>query len=190
MEAIQFGLGLGNSGFKSMWLEIPGFCNLKCPYCYACGGKIKHPSFLLTWKMYESILNQAAELGCTSLGIPGAGEPFVEANRALTMKIVRHAASLGMFITVFTTGEFITPELADELYDLPVELMIKCNSLDPTVQDTFVSTPDDPIVGYGEKRNAALQMLMAKGVQRRIQVPGNVRPQVEVGLRDQHHDVR
>ena len=100
-----------------------------------------------------------------SIGIPGAGEPFFGRNVELTKWILKQCAERGIYVTLFTTGEFITPELAAELFAQPVEIMLKGNSLDPDRQDRFVSDPSRGriIHGYGEARNRAIEILMTAG---------------------------
>ncbi len=150
---------------KNIWLELPGYCNLACSYCYAEGGKPKDIENLLSWSDYVSILEQAKAMGVEDIGIPGAGEPLLPKNRDLTFRVLEKCRDLGFYVTLFTTGEWIDEEIADRLYDLPVEIMIKGNSLNPEVQDAFVSDPKRgrSITGYGQKRNEALKLLMSKG---------------------------
>jgi MoaA/NifB/PqqE/SkfB family radical SAM enzyme len=124
-----------------------------------------HSDKLMSWEMYNSILSQAKAMGVDSIGIPGAGEPFLNTNRELTMNFLNKCAKLGMFVTLFTTGEFITKELANILHALPVEIMLKGNTLDPDLQDQFVSNPTTGQIrkGYGKKRNACIDLLMQVG---------------------------
>lgn len=168
-KAVQHGLERQDTGMmQSLWLELPGYCNLACSYCYANGGKPEHPADLMSWETYEQIIEEAKRIGIDSIGVPGAGEPFLHRNKELTMKVLRKCAELGIFVTLFTTGEFIDEELARELYELPVEIMLKGNSLDPDRQDAFVSNPAIPNNrgmrrGYGTKRNAVIELLMRLG---------------------------
>lgn len=173
-KSVQHGLERRNTGtLQTMWLEVPPLCNLFCSYCYANGGTVSLEQMenWLTRAQYFNILDQAAAMGVNSLGIPGAGEPFLpgkgNSNLTITMQLLRRSAELGIFVTIFTTGEFITEELADELLSLPCELMIKGNSLNPAKQDRFVSDPSRGSafmrIGYGETRNRALTLLMSKG---------------------------
>lgn len=165
-KSVQHGLERHNTGkLQTLWLEIPAYCNLACSYCYACSGQDIEKNKFLPWKLYKSVLEQAAKMGVDSLGIPGAGEPLIKKNLQLTMNILRLATKLEMYITLFTTGEFLTEELADELYKLPVEIMLKGNTLNPSMQDKFVSDPKRGriIKGFGLKRNAAIELLMQKG---------------------------
>jgi MoaA/NifB/PqqE/SkfB family radical SAM enzyme len=144
---------------------LPGRCNLACSYCYACGGEKLDESQLLSWSDYEKILESAKAMGIDSIGIPGAGEPFVKGNYDLTMRFLAKCKELDLFVTLFTTGQFITEELARELYNLPVEIMLKGNSLIPAVQDEFVSNPEIGQIreGYGKQRNRAIQILIKAG---------------------------
>ncbi|MEI8339387.1 MAG: radical SAM protein [bacterium] len=165
-KSVQHGLERRNTGkIQSLWLEFWGYCNLGCPYCYACGGEHLDKAKLLKWEDYERVLLEAKSLGIDSIGIPGAGEPFLPINKQMVMRFLHRCKELRMFVTLFTTGEFITDELASELYNLPVEIMLKCNSLTPEVQDRFVSDPKRNIIisGYGEKRNRAIMILTDHG---------------------------
>ena len=166
---IQRGLTLKlNGNLQSLWFELPSYCTLACSYCYADGGKPERPKDLLTLDDYTRILQEAKEIGVISPGIPGAGEPFEKRNKNLTMKVLERCVDLGFYTTLFTTGEFITEELADKLIEMPVELMIKCNSLNPDIQNAFVSDPkrNRIITHYGQRRNEVLEMLMRKGFNR------------------------
>jgi len=166
--AIQKDVGTKTSDgttLKNIWLELPGYCNLACSYCYAKGGKPEFPEKLLRWSDYVSLLEQAQDMGVEDIGIPGAGEPLLCINRDLTFRVLEKCRDLGFYVTLFTTGEFIDEEIADRLYDLPVEVMVKGNSLLPKVQDAFVSDPERGELrkGYGQRRNMALKLLMSKG---------------------------
>jgi len=164
--AIQHGLQRKNTGkLQSLWLETPSYCNLACSYCFACGGETVDKERLMTQAEIIGVMTQAKEMGIDSFGMPGAGEPLLPVNKELTVSLLRKCRELEIFVALFTTGEFITEELADELLDLPVELLVKCNSLDPNLQDRFVSDPSRNriIHGYGYKRNQTIQLLLTKG---------------------------
>lgn len=166
-KAVQHGLERENTGkLQTLWVEVPGRCNLACSYCYACGGEKLDTEKLMRWREYESILMQAAHMGVDSLGIPGAGEPLLGSNLMLTEDLIVFAAKYNMFTTLFTTGEFITSNLLEGyIWWRPVEIMIKCNTLDPNMQDKFVSDPARGIIkqGYGKKRNEAIELLINHG---------------------------
>lgn len=161
-KAVQHGLERTNTGrLQSLWIEIWFYCNLACTYCYANGGEKRDPAEMMDYADYSNILNQAASMGVDSIGIPGCGEPFFGKNFDLTMWLLNECAARNIYVTLFTTGEFITPELASTLFGLPVELMLKGNSLDPKRQDEFVSGADNRVIhGYGVARNTAIETLM------------------------------
>lgn len=166
--AIQKDVGTKTSDgttLKNLWLEIPAYCNLACAYCYAEGGYPNQKNKLLTLEHYISILEQGKMLGLEDIAIPGAGEPSHSENENLTMEILKISKKLGLYITLFTTGEFITENIADKLIEMPVEIMLKGNSLNPKLQDRFVSNPKHSriITGYGEKRNSTIELLISKG---------------------------
>lgn len=163
----QFGLGRTITGhLRNLWLEVAGFCNLHCRYCFANGGEHIERDQLLTQRLYELLLDQAHDLGVDSIGIPGAGEPFLPGrNQLQTMRLIEQAATHSMFVTTFTTGQFINEPLARWLSDKPVEVMVKGAALNPDLMDRLVSDEQRGLVieGYGTQRNAALDILMAKG---------------------------
>ncbi len=165
-SAVQHGLERTVTGsLQSLWIELPGYCNLACSYCYARGGENLETKKLLTRDDYLKIFDQAKKMGVDSIGIPGAGEPFVPKNHELTMWFLHECAKRNIYVTLFSTGQFITPELATKLYELPVEIMLKGNTLDPDLQDRFVSDPNRGrnIHGYGKARNQAIKILMETG---------------------------
>ncbi len=167
----------GDTKLRSLWIEIPDYCHLQCPYCFAntCRNNPHLAKDNLKVDEYLRLLNDFKESEGQFLGIPGNGEPFHPSNRDLVMRILRHANSLGLRTTVFTTGETLfwemrsdrtyaenvreVPNFAimEELVGLDVILLIKCNSLNRDVQDSLVAQP-----GYTDARTMAMQWLMEK----------------------------
>ena len=92
--------------------DITSRCNLKCIHCYingTCSGNE------LTYQEICDILDQIADEGCLWLVITG-GEPLM---RPDFMDIYRYAKNKGIFVTLFTNGTLITPEIADFLAEFP-----------------------------------------------------------------------
>lgn len=151
----------GPPSLKSLWIEVPPYCHLLCPYCFANSGpRTKKSSNWLSWRDYEEkILQPFAEIGGQWLGIPGAGEPFLNQNRELTLKIIDCAGKLGLKeVVVFTTGDKIDEELARTLYSKPfVRLMVKWNSMLADVQNRLVG---DQSGEYFSRRQAAWDRLL------------------------------
>ena len=124
---------------------------------------------------YLKLLDDFKANGGAFLGIPGNGEPFHPLNRELVLQILQRATELNISATVFTTGESLfyemTPgkpyeeciqaepdfSLMDELVRYDIVLLIKCNSLDPDVQDRLVAQR-----GYTEARKRAMGWLIDK----------------------------
>lgn len=162
------------SELRSLWIEIPDYCQLQCKYCFA-NTVMNHPhktrGFMQLGE-YLKLLDDFHAQGGKFLGIPGNGEPFHPGNRELVLAILKHATRLGISTTIFTTGEAIFFEMSsgdyaactqaapdfqlmEEMKDLDVIFLVKCNSLKPDVQDALVKQP-----GYAEARARAMDWLM------------------------------
>lgn len=164
--SVQHGLRRKKTGKpQTGWWEFPFTCDLQCPYCYADGGRnCLDVAGMLHVGDYIRMLDEAQQLGMDSIGVPGVGEPFFGKYTETTMWFLRECAKRGIYVTLFTTGAHITPELACQLYALPVELMLKCNSLIPEIQDAFVSpVKGRQIHGYGAARDRAIEVLIETG---------------------------
>ena len=162
---VQHGLDIIPDGtLQTLWIEIPGRCDLACPYCFARGGESLDLDSLINNQTYTKVLEEAKSLGVKSIGIPGAGEPFFGKNRELTMWLLEEITKFA-YATLFTTIAHIDEELADRLAAMAVEIMVKYNSRDPDVQNAFVSDPSRGriITDYAQKRDEVLEMLMEKG---------------------------
>ena len=83
----------------NVMLALTDRCTGKCAYCKI--PERKSPE--MTKEQICTMLDQAARAGCQRLGIWG-GEPLVRKDIA---SIVRHAKSLGMFVTIDTNGHLI-----------------------------------------------------------------------------------
>lgn len=168
-------LGVDNKHLSSLWIEIPDFCHLQCGYCFAGTWRTaprKHQD-ALSEQEYIKLIVDFASLGGKFLGIPGNGEPFHPKNRELVLKILHKATELKIPTTVFTTGDSIfynidDPQkyhesistdadfsLMDELAQLDIILLVKCNSLKSNIQDNIVSQD-----GYTNTRAKAIEYLI------------------------------
>jgi len=165
------------SGLRSLWLEIPDYCHLRCGYCFANTDR-RHPHEEpkgLQLADYLKLIDDFHALGGLYMGIPGNGEPFHPKNRDLVMTLLRHATAKGISTTVFTTADTIfypvacsnyaeavegplDGTLAKELLSLNVILLVKYNSSIPAVQDKLVGQP-----GYTKVRQRAMEALIQLG---------------------------
>lgn len=145
-----------NGDMLLMDIETSNICNLNCLYCfrnvYGTKEKLKNE---LSLEERLNLIRQAKELGCKTLKVTGAGEPLID---EYFIKMVEYANSLGMNVMAFTNGMIIDKNMAKKLFDLGVSLIVKCNSMNPEIEDKMTG-----LAGYCEKRNKALQYLMEVG---------------------------
>lgn len=101
-------------------LEVTFRCNLRCVHCYLGDNRSGVPGQQeLTKEEIFGILDQVTEAGTLWFLLTG-GEPFI---RPDFMEIYRYAAHKGLLVTIFTNGTLLTPQIADELAELPPQLV-------------------------------------------------------------------
>lgn len=214
-QTVQAGLGttpdLGI--LQSVWFEIPGNCDLRCPYCFCATTGVEKVKGCVAsdeqgsgdrsqyhFEPYQQYIfrplseqidawnsatpeQRIGRFGCPpenaqttetvrgKVAIPGAGEPFHPLNRNLTLSLIRSANSLGLHMTIFTTGHWIDDALASELFPLDVVLLVKRNSSRRDVQNKLVGMPvDHP---FFDQRELAVQRLMLAGFNKPYGKPGS-----------------
>jgi len=141
-------------------VETSNVCNLNCLYCFrdVYGGHVRLTEEL-DLKERLGLLKQAKALGCETVKITGAGEPLMD-ERFFDM--VEYANGLGMKVMSFTNGLSIDREMAERLARANVSLIVKCNSMNPEIEDRMVGRD-----GYAEKRNQAIRFLMEAGLNKK-----------------------
>ena len=137
-------------------LETSNVCNLNCKYCFrdVYGTKEALKNELSLAKRLE-LIKEAKELGCETIKITGAGEPFADPG---VWDMIKLANELGMWVMIFTNGSLLDDEKIEKLYNMNVSLIVKCNSMDEKKEDEMVGKE-----GYAKIRNVVLQKLMDKG---------------------------
>lgn len=137
-------------------IETSNKCNLNCQYCfrdiYGTHEALKRE---LGLEKRLSLIKQAKELGCETIKITGAGEPF--ADRDL-WPMMEYANSLGMYVMIFTNGSLINRETTKKLAKMNVSLLVKCNSFDEETEDSMVGRK-----GYAKRRNNTIKCLIEEG---------------------------
>ncbi|WP_078897153.1 radical SAM protein [Streptomyces sp. NRRL S-495] len=92
-------MGSEGRGLDFLWLELTNRCNLKCVHCYTESHPGSGDKDLLTALDYESIMNQAYDLGCRKIQFIG-GEPQLNPDFP---GLLSHAKEVGFeFVEVFT----------------------------------------------------------------------------------------
>ena len=114
----------------SLRLETNRSCNLRCRYCYARSSP--DDGRRLEADQLERIVRQAADLGARSIVVIGGGEPTLHPHFE---RLVGFIHSLQMVPVVFTNAVLMTRDLARSLYASNASVMVKLDSLQPSVQD-------------------------------------------------------
>jgi len=160
------GLNLGNeeldealSDNKMLLIDVEtsNICNLNCVYCFrdVYGGHTELDKELNVNERLQ-LLKQAKALGCKTVKITGAGEPLID---RYFWEMVEYANKLGMWVITFTNGMVIDKEMAEKIAKKDISLIVKCNSMNPEVEDKMVGKK-----GYAEKRNKAIKCLIDAGL--------------------------
>src|SRR3989338_5062123 len=133
-------------------IETSNICNLNCQYCFrdVYGGHIALKQELPLEKRLE-LIRQAKSIGCETIKITGAGEPFADKN---IWPMIELSNQLGMWVLIFTNGSLITKEVAERLYKMNVSLIVKANSFDEQKEDKMVGRK-----GYAKIRNKVFDSL-------------------------------
>lgn len=151
---------LKNSGKRiplSGSLEVTFRCNLRCAHCYLGDNRSGVPGEQeLTKEEIFAILDQVTEAGTLWFLLTG-GEPFI---RPDFMEIYRYAAHKGLLVTIFTNGTLLTPQLADELAELPPQLVEI--TLYGATRETYERVTGIP--GSYERCMRGINLLLERGI--------------------------
>ena len=151
---------LKNSGKRiplSGSLEVTFRCNLRCVHCYLGDNRSGVPGEQeLTKEEIFGILDQVTEAGTLWFLLTG-GEPFI---RPDFMEIYRYAAHKGLLVTIFTNGTLLTPQIADELAELPPQLVEI--TLYGATKETYERVTGIP--GSYERCMRGIDLLLERGI--------------------------
>ena len=97
---------------KFLWVEVTNRCDLECVHCYVDSGPTRPLRGTMTCQDYESVLAEAALLGCRRVQFLG-GEPTLYPDLG---RLVTHARTLNFtFVEVFTNGAGLTDAMCQFL---------------------------------------------------------------------------
>ncbi len=137
-------------------IETSNKCNLNCQYCFRdVYGTKEALNQELGLDKRLSLIKQAKGLGCETIKVTGAGEPFAD---SAIWPMIEYTNSIGMWVVIFTNGSLINKEKAKKLAKMNVSLIVKCNSLDEEKEDRMVG-----VKGYAKKRNKSIECLIKEG---------------------------
>ena len=136
----------------SLGISTTSACNIRCWYCYALENKGRRNPDQLSEKEYTDLLDQAVELGARTLIICGDGEPTYDPN---LVPIVKYAKAKGLCPVIVTNGTVFGndkisknvhgmtgDELTQILYDSGSSLLIKLETLKPSLYEDIVKVKD------------------------------------------------
>lgn len=115
----------------SMEIEFSTKCDFKCPYCYAKDNTFWDKELELN--QIEDVIIQAKDLGARKIVVLG-GEPLVYPH---ILEVLSFIHELGLEIEMFTNGSQINEVVANTLFDLGVNVVLKMNSFKKEIQDTL-----------------------------------------------------
>jgi len=114
----------------SMEIEFNLSCNYRCQYCYV-GQNNTNGNKELSEQEIRDVILQAKELGARKIVILG-GEPMIYPRIREMLTFIREQ---GLTAELFTNGTNITPDMARLLHDLGVQVVLKMNSFEESIQD-------------------------------------------------------
>ena len=128
---VQIDEAIKNNRLLSMEIEFSLRCNFHCQYCYI-PDKSSYENELSFDELCHAVLD-AKELGVKKIIVLG-GEPMVYPQALAMLKFIR---SENLDVEMFTNGFGITAEVAKQLFDLGVLVVLKMNSRKEEVQDSL-----------------------------------------------------
>jgi radical SAM protein with 4Fe4S-binding SPASM domain len=120
-----------NNRLLSMEIELSLRCNFHCQYCYV-PDKSVFDNELTFDEICDAVL-QAKELGAKKIIILG-GEPMVYPH---IMKMLKFIRTHNLNVEMFTNGFGISAEVAQELLNLGINVVLKMNSRKENIQDAL-----------------------------------------------------
>ena len=118
-----------NSRLLSLEIEPSLRCNFHCPYCYIPKNSSLEDE--LTVEEIHDVVLQAQELGAKKIIILG-GEPMIYPH---IMEMIKFIRTHHLNVEMFTNGSNITADIAKQLFDYGVNVVLKMNTLDEHIQD-------------------------------------------------------
>ncbi|MCD4781859.1 MAG: radical SAM protein [Candidatus Omnitrophica bacterium] len=124
----------------SMEIEFSTKCNFKCPYCYAVDDSFIDKE--LDKKQIENVILQAKNMGARKIIILG-GEPLVYSHILEVLAFIRDQ---GLEVEMFTNGSMINEVVANALFDLGINVVLKMNSFTKDTQDMLTGVQGSHIM--------------------------------------------
>lgn len=158
-----------NGRLMHLDFEFGQNCSLNCIYCFRTADlRDGEKNATMTFSQWEDVLDQASDLGLSSIKLLGQGE--LTENRDF-LRAIEAIHQRGIKTLLFTAAHILGDDiqcqrihgmdgdaLCQRLYELNASVMVKVNSFEPALQDSIVACP-----GYTVKRNLGLKRLLHAG---------------------------
>lgn len=162
MERVASAIVKEPAGLEFLWLEVTNRCNLQCRHCYAESGPYEPLSHGLKHEDWLSILEEAAEIGCTGIQFIG-GEPLLYPK---LHELIRFAYKNGFkLIEVFTNGTRLTVEDISVFRKYGVRFAFSYYSTDGVIHDAITQ-----VRSSHRKTRHAIEAAHAAGISVRVGV--------------------
>ena len=111
-------------------------CGRRCVYCFAAVDSVEDQCYM-DLKLFQSIIEQAAELGIKSVELTG-GDPFVIANiNEYVNLVIKHRMRCYL-----STKQLVDDNIVEELFDAGLrEIQISLDSSEEKLADTLMGVP-------------------------------------------------
>lgn len=153
-------------------LDLGKACDLACAFCFAETQCVESRDYVQrTIARAKQILNEAHTLGCRSIKIVGAGEPFLFPG---LLEVLEHCQNLGIVPLIFTGGHIFGNndkcqriycmtglELAQRVSDLGCSVIVKYLTFDNELQNDLVGRPGS---SYATDRDQGIINLVKVGL--------------------------
>ena len=141
---------------RELRVEVTTACDLGCGYCYV--RHLRGPEVsTVSESMLRACLSEALPLGLDTVSLTG-GEPLLQLD--LLLRLIRMASREGLAVGLLTSGDGLTPRIADSLVE--AGLSWARISLDAGPHDHSV---DARPMRSSERASRALVNLRSRGVQ-------------------------
>jgi hypothetical protein len=129
---------------RPAWLviESTNYCNQRCPVCPASQRPSLRPQGFMGWKLFRSLVEDAARLRPERVALHAHGEPLMHPR---IVDMVCALADRGLSTEIVTNGELLTPDLSRALLEAGLEsLVVSHPAVSPKLYQTYRGQPLPP----------------------------------------------
>lgn len=154
------------AGDLQLQLETVAICNAACVFCpYPT---MERQRGTMSMELYRKIIDDARSVPAFSdVTLTGLGEPLLDKHLIERIRYAREKMPLGVTITVYTNGTYLTEKMAHNLCDAGItRLYVSLNALDGRRRKAIMKLDDYDQVEAQIKR--AIEIFAEKGKDQRV----------------------